>query len=282
MNPADPERNAIGPTSALAELDDVLERLLRRELETAGIEGVAISLEAPDRERTAGWPSPALNLFLYDVRESELARDRSWQRSHEGHAILGRSPMRLDCMYAITAWTRAITDEHRLLSQVLAILLAYPELPVELLPADLLVGNPPVPVKTRIAHRKDGTRADFWNAIGSPYKVSLEYEVTILISSAQRRAAGPPARRSLVTTADPYLTRGAIHGGTVRRRDGSPAVGAVVIVASEGVAAVVDTEGRFRLTGLAGRDCRAQVRDVDGVTAWFEIPASPDDLDFQL
>ena len=40
-----------------------------------------------------------------------------------------RPPLRIDASYAATAWTRAVEDEHRLLSQLLAILYAFPHLP---------------------------------------------------------------------------------------------------------------------------------------------------------
>ena len=34
--------------------------------------------------------------------------------------------MIMECSYAVTAWTQAVEDEHRLLSQVLGVLFAFP------------------------------------------------------------------------------------------------------------------------------------------------------------
>ena len=44
--------------------------------------------------------------------------------------------MIMECSYAVTAWTQAVEDEHRLLSQVLGVLFAFPQLP-----ADVLAGR---------------------------------------------------------------------------------------------------------------------------------------------
>jgi Pvc16 N-terminal domain len=272
-----------GPCSAIVELDEVLEAMVRRELEAVNVDGVSITFEAPDRERVAGWPSPALNLFLYDVRESEYVRDRSWQRDPSGlGAAIQRSPLRLECSYAITAWTRTTTDEHRLLSEVLGILLAYPQIPVDLLSSGLLVGAPPVPLSTRVAHGKAAGRPDFWTAIGSPYKLSLELAVTILVPAAQRRAAGPPVQRAVVAFPGPPPATVAVQAGRVRRRDGTPAAGALVLATDAGIAAVADADGRFRLIGLPDGAHRGEVRDVDGSASAVELTSDPSGIDLVL
>ncbi len=188
---------AIASSAVLADLDETLRRLLRSELSAAGIGEVTITFEAPSRERTATWPSPALNLFLYDVREATI-RDRSWHRDPAGHDVQG--PLRLACTFAITAWTQAVEDEHRLLSQVLAVLLAYPELPPDVLEPGLLVGAPPASLPARVAQPKEDGRADFWTAIGSPYKVSLEYMVTVFCAVGLQRPRAPLARAVGVDT----------------------------------------------------------------------------------
>jgi hypothetical protein len=251
----------IAPKRTLADLDEALRALITRELERVGIGTVAVTFEAPARDQTATWPSPALNLFLYDVREAGAGRDRTWRRGAvDGPPVMVPGALRLDCSYAVTAWTRSPLDEHRLLSQVLSILLAYPVLTADLLVGDLVVGEPPVPLPTRVAHGKEEGRADFWTAIGSPYKVSLEYVVTTFVEPGVRRARGAP-----VQVAEVDAGRGDVghaQGGTVVRADGSPAAGAVVVAA--GVAVVAGADGRFVLSGLAAGDWEVQVRDADG------------------
>jgi Pvc16 N-terminal domain len=184
--------NAAAGTMILADLDEVLRELLERELASRGLLGVHITFEAPSRDRTAQWPSPAIDLFLYDLREAPGARDRSWHPAKvDGQAVLVRAPLRLACTYAITAWAPSALDEHRLLSQVIAVLCSYPQLPVELLPASLLVGDPPQALATEVAHVRDDARAEFWTAMGGQYKVSLEYTITVLCDPSLSTPRGP-------------------------------------------------------------------------------------------
>jgi hypothetical protein len=271
----DSPRTAARPVDAIAALDEVLGTVLRRELEAVGIGTVAITFDAPERDRAATWASPAINLFLYDLRESDATRDRSWQRSAPGpDATLRRAPLRLDCTYAITCWARATVDEHRLLSQVLAILLAYPLLSPDLLSDGLRVGTPPVALPARVAHGKLEGRADFWSAIGSPYKVSLELTVTVLVEAAETRPASPPVQRLVVGSEDARQNNDeVVQGGTVHRAGGSPAVGAVVVLGNAGVAAVVDGSGRFRLVGLTPGVHAGQVHDIDGTVTAIQLTA---------
>src|SRR5262245_49823933 len=122
----------------LADLDESLRALLRRELGRHGFDGVEVAFEAPDKEWAASLSGPAVNLFLYDLREAKEVRPIEWEaEAGNGQQRERRPPLRVDASYAVTSWTRAVEDEHRLLSQVMAILYAYPELPAESLAGTL-------------------------------------------------------------------------------------------------------------------------------------------------
>ena len=54
--------------TTLADLDETLRTLLRRELERHGFDGVEIAFDAPAREWSGQLSSPTVNLFLYDLR----------------------------------------------------------------------------------------------------------------------------------------------------------------------------------------------------------------------
>ena len=106
--------------------------------------------------------------------------------------------MIMECSYAVTAWTQAVEDEHRLLSQVLAILFAYPEIPAGALNGRLASGSQAYPIKGRIGQGK-GEKSDFWSAVGGQYKVSLDYVVRLSVDSgaqARARPGGPHADHS--------------------------------------------------------------------------------------
>ena len=103
----------------LADLDESLKTLLKRDLDRHGFDGVEIEFDAPDKEWAASLSSPAVNLFLYDIREAKELRPIDWEeRVRDGRTIDLRPPLRIDASYAVTAWTRDVQDEHRLLSQV--------------------------------------------------------------------------------------------------------------------------------------------------------------------
>src|SRR3954466_9541107 len=114
----------------LADLDETLRTLLKEELEVHGFEGVDIAFDAPSRDWSGQLSKPTVNVFLYDLREAETLRTSEWGRlTRNGRTFETRPPMVMEASYAVTAWTQAVEDEHRLLSQVLAIFFAYPEIP---------------------------------------------------------------------------------------------------------------------------------------------------------
>jgi Pvc16 N-terminal domain/Carboxypeptidase regulatory-like domain len=267
---------------ALADLDELLRALLQRELETVPMTGVDITFDAPTRERTSTWRLPAVNLFLYDLREAAAPRDRSWHQRDDGSsAVLERSPLRLACTFSITAWTRDVVDEHQLLSQVLSVLLAYPVLPGSMLPPSLQIGSPPVGLSTRVGQAKEEGRADFWSAIGSPYKVSLEYMVTILCIAGQARERG----RRVASTSVSELPGGPngaaqgtlyAQGGTVLDPRGNGVSDAWVVLPKVGPWTTTGADGRFVFSAVPRGEHELLVRGADGatVTATLTVPGS--------
>ena len=178
--------------TAIADLDEGLRGLLRSELRRHGFDGVEISFDAPSREWAGRLTGPGVNLFLYDIRE---ARDRATStpetRAVSGEGFMVSPALRLALTYAVTAWTKAVEDEHRLLSQVLAILFSHARLPDDVLgaspsgvrgPVDAAVGRP----------RED--KSDFWSAVGGQYKASIDYVVQIAIESGARFERGLEVR----------------------------------------------------------------------------------------
>src|SRR3954470_12248961 len=109
--------------TALADLDDALRRLLRRELDRQGFEAVEIAFEAPTGEWASKLIAPTVDLFLYDLRESPGDVERTPRDMRlQGATVTAPPALRLEVTYSVTAWSQAVEDEHRLLSQTLAIL----------------------------------------------------------------------------------------------------------------------------------------------------------------
>src|SRR3954470_1170088 len=183
----------------LADLDETLRVLLKRELGRHGFDGVEIAFDAPARDWSSQLSGPTVNLFLYDLRESHEFRPTEWRtdRSNGSHREV-RPPMMMECSYAVTAWTQAVEDEHRLLSQVLAVMFAFPALPADAMPSRLQGLAERYPISGRIAQPKADGKADFWNAVGGQYKASLDFVLTIACESGTAFERGPEVRTQTI------------------------------------------------------------------------------------
>lgn len=171
----------------LQDLDKTLEELLNRELQEDLAKQVTISFAPPNKEFLKSLP--AIDLFLYDVRENLELRNNEWsvERDSNGIAMKQRPPVRLDCSYLITAWPSETADfqtEHKLLGEVMKVLMRYPQLPEEVLQGSLAQHESPI--RTVILHPSLlQSFGEFWQAIGGTPKAALNYSVTIAVSVDQ-------------------------------------------------------------------------------------------------
>jgi hypothetical protein len=181
----------------IEDLDQTLEELLHTELPQGLVDQVTISFATPDDQfPPSSVPLPAIDLFLYDVRENRELRSTDWlvERA-DGNATTHPPPVRVDCSYLITAWssessTTRAQDEHRLLGEVLLVLLRHPTLPDALLQGSLAAADPPLPAST-LQPGKLQSVAEFWQALGGKPKAALNYTVTIPIVPGEAVPAAP-------------------------------------------------------------------------------------------
>jgi Pvc16 N-terminal domain len=271
----------------LADLDETLRSLLRRELERHGFDGVEIAFDAPAREWSGQLSSPTVNLFLYDLRESQESRPNEWthDRPSNGRARDIRPPMLMECSYAVTSWTQAVEDEHRLLSQVLAVLFAFPTLPGDAMPARLQGLADRFPIEGRIAQPKADGKADFWNAVGGQYKASLDYVVNIACESGTALERGPEVRTQTISqrlSDGPASTITELHrfGGKVEDKSGEPVGGAWVAIPELGLLASSQPDGRFMFKRVPSGKHKLVVRTRDGgeAAADVQVPGTKADL----
>ena len=170
------------------DLNNSLKVILQHELPTPLNEQVAISFDPPDDQFPP--PSvtpPAIDLFLYDIRENRDLRSNEWslQRESDGTSRRSMPLVRVDCSYLITAWPSQSTpnraaDEHRLLSEVMMVLLRFPTLPEWLLQGGLTAQELPLPTAVlQPGHLQ--SLGEFWQALGGKPKAALNYTVTIAV-----------------------------------------------------------------------------------------------------
>src|SRR5688500_17187311 len=268
----------------LADLDETLRGMLKDELERHGFEGIEIAFDAPTREWSGQLSSPAVSLFLYDLRESEEHRPSSWSKQRIGDEFVeAPPPMVMEISYAITAWAQAVEDEHRLLSQVLSLLYAFPTLPDEILNGRLRNGSQNMSIKTKVGQAK-GDKADFWTAVGGQYKVSLDYVVRLTVESGVHRKVPQVRTQTIRTRLLDAPPRAVVEmhraGGTVADGDGAPLKDVWVALPDAGIFASSDAGGRFRFDRLAPGRHRLVARAADGreAEADLDVPGAMVDL----
>ncbi len=180
------------------DLDSTLEQLLRRELPASLVGQVAISFAAPDDKfPPQSVTLPAIDLFLYDVRENRELRSNEpiIERQSNGTVIQRRPPVRVDCSYLITAWPsdnspNPAKDEHMLLGEVMMVLLRHSVIPSAVLQGGLKGQEPPLPAVTLLPGRLQSL-GEFWQALGGKPKAALNYTVTIGVEPTRPEELGP-------------------------------------------------------------------------------------------
>jgi Pvc16 N-terminal domain/Carboxypeptidase regulatory-like domain len=265
MSPVDVPLN-----TAIADLDEGLRSLLRRELQRHGFDEVEIAFDAPAKEWSGKLTGPTVDLFLYDLREAaDRATSNPREQRGNGRALTLPPPLHLELTYAVTAWTKAVEDEHRLLSQVLAILYSFTNVPTDVLPPNANGGL--ISADTSVGRPRE-EKADFWSAVGGQYKASIDYVVQIAIESGARFERGPEVRtRTIRMRRSDARSAGVeeLHGlgGTVRDERGEPVAHAWVAVPALGAWAASDLAGRFRFIRVAPGTHRVLVRTAGGQEA---------------
>jgi hypothetical protein len=231
---------------------------------------IDISFEIPNREWSAGISRPTLNCYLFDIREN---RDLIQTGLHgaapnaSGAAARRRPPLRLDLTYLITAWTRQVEDEHRLLWHAFSTLFRHQVMPPEHLQGELRDHDLPIYASIAQADTVLKSPGDFWTALENQIKPSLSYVVTLAIERDLILAGPPVATRAMSiarsSAADEAQGSGIARErasvvataydirGEVRDRNGQPLVGVDVRVDGSARAPfTTNHEGMFALRSL--------------------------------
>lgn len=178
------------------DLDRTISALLRHEdygLPPGLVEQVQISFATPDDQfPPQSVTLPAVDIFLYDVRENlELRTSEVYVERHsDGTAMRARAPVRVDFSYLITAWSSESVpdraqDEHRLLGEVMQTLLRHRTIPRDVLQGVLANQDLPLPASALQPGRLQ-SMGEFWQALGGKPKAALNYSITLAIEVSAR------------------------------------------------------------------------------------------------
>ena len=253
--------------TAIADLDEALRTLLKRELDKHGFEGVEIAFDAPSKDWSGKLTGPTVDLFLYDMREAlDRANATPSERRSNGSAVISDPPLQLELTYAVTAWTKAVQDEHRLLSQVLAILYSYTQIPSDVIAEN--AGTTLGRAETSVGRPRE-EKADFWTSVGGQYKASIDYVVQIVVESGATFVRGPEVRTTTIRTLqadNPRSTLEELHriAGMVTDAEGNSLSGAWVALPDAGRWAATDRDGRFTFARVAPGQHAVVARTAEG------------------
>ncbi len=208
------------------DVDEALRKLIRREALNGS--DVEVLFDAPTKEWAARRNAPAVDVYLYDVRE-----DLKWRaygtvdvKGGDGRTTArGAPPRHFKLSYLVTAWTQRPEDEHRLLSALLYCFLKFDALPRDVLGGTL--ADQSSPVRTTIASPPPEDRAlsDTWSALGGELKPSLDLVVTAAVDARGLAKVAP------LVMEEPRISVGGSHGADPseearRRRRRAAEVGA--------------------------------------------------------
>ena len=193
-----PDRLAPGDGGAddsrvIHDVDQLLEKLVKRD----ALNGSSVDLvfEAPTKDWVARRSGPAVDLYLYDIREDLQRRVPAWEdvRGANGQVSARRQPpRRFRLAYLVTAWTQRPEDEHRLLSSLLACFLRNPMIKPEALDDPLNEADLPVYLEVGQPASQERSLADVWSALGGELKPSLDLVVIAPIVIDSSAYVGPP------------------------------------------------------------------------------------------
>lgn len=163
-----------------------------------GNAAVAVTFDPPARPWIQALKTPAVNFFLFDIRENPHRREVMYEQVRdEGGKVVGHRPpaLRYDLHYTVTVWGAPIAMEHKILALVLRCFGALPTVPRELLPEALAQ----LPHDVHLTTAAGAKRSMFLNLAGET-KAGFELTAGVAMPVPQAPAA-PPVSQAQVTVA---------------------------------------------------------------------------------
>lgn len=201
-------------------LDEALEALVRAGL-PLDRHDVDVTFDAPTGDWAAALTRPTVNLYLWAVTPSASGAEAGMElREHEGR-LVRRAPLpQVDCSYLVSTWAAEPSDEHQLLSALLAIVLTNADLPSALLP-EALANVRPWPRLSVSRAGDDRRTTDVWSALGGRLRPAVDLVVTVPLEAAILTEAGPPVttREVVVTAGEASDTRRVVGRGPGEREE---------------------------------------------------------------
>ncbi|WP_196804604.1 DUF4255 domain-containing protein [Cellulomonas sp. URHD0024] len=175
-------------------VEDGLEKLLRSTLPLP-VEQGDISFDSPNNTWSAQVNRLTVNLFLYGVSRSGQPHRGPAQRTNGSGALERRRALPMvELSYMVSAWAGSTRDEHLLLGDALARLLAHQVLPAQHTSSALQSS-----VQLSLADDEKVRPRDVWGGLGGTLKASFTLLVTVAADAYDWEAEAPQVTTVLGT-----------------------------------------------------------------------------------
>ena len=269
------------------DLDESIKQLLIKKGALNSTE-VNISFEAPSRDWATSQSKPAINIYLYDIRENHELRSYEWtvERNNNRTATRKKAPLRVAFSYLVTVWAKDMGDEHRLLGHLMAVLCRHHSLPEDILQGALKELEYPVHAS---AAQPDGlvkNPADFWSALDNQLKPSINYVVTLPVDLDITLTAPVVSTKTIEVkeTGKDEVEEVVQIGGMVHEK-GKPEAGitnATVVVKEAGMTAKTDDKGHFSFAKLEKGEYTFQISARGWTAKETRLVVPSDDYNIEL
>lgn len=204
-----------------------------------GNAAVTVTFDPPARPWIQALKTPAVNFFLFDIRENTHRRDVMYEQVRdEGGKVVGHRPpaLRYDLHYTVTVWGAPIAMEHRILAMVLRCFGALPTVPRELMPEALAK----LPHEVHLTTAAGTKRGMFLNLAG---EVKAGFELTATVAMPAPEIPAAPAVNQAQVTVGPKPTGPTPPAGQAAAAPTAGAAGAAPVATPAAVPAVASGTG---------------------------------------
>ena len=164
---------ALGDTNILGDVTSTLQTLLK---------DLDVTLESPAAlPSTSGGSFKKLNLFLYQVLENPHAKNQPWESI--GADAQRYPPLALNVYYLLTPYANDALSAHQVLSHAMRILHDHSIVSGAELAGSLSTVVEQLAIVLCPTTLEELTR--IWNALQSPYRLSVCYEVRIALIQSE-------------------------------------------------------------------------------------------------
>jgi hypothetical protein len=166
---------ALGDTNIIGDVTQALKSLLT---------GLDVTFDSPATLPTAGEADfKKLNLFLYQVLEDPHAKNQLWKSTSSTEQQY--PPLAINLFYMLTPYASDAISAHQVLSHALGLLHDHSILSGAQLSSSLAASVEQLAIVLCPMTLEELTR--IWNALQSPYRLSVCYEVRIALIESEIR-----------------------------------------------------------------------------------------------